>query len=146
MRDTQKPLRAAVYQALGGNVNVGGVIPVFDEKKSVTSSAKLYILLSTQQEVNSDTMDTFMTQSFLDIEVCQQSGSEVSKDDIDDVSDAVYAILFPSPYQSGLTNPSLMQIQNLRREKTITRALEISATESILRKIITVSALIIQQS
>ncbi len=145
MRDTQKILRAAIYNALNGTVNVGGVIPVFDEARPVDSTASVYILLSTQQEVAEDTDETFITKSFIDIEVCQNTESAVSKDKIDDIGNEVLTILFPTAWSGGITQPSLMQIQNLRRDRTITRALEISPTKSILRKIITLSATMVQQ-
>lgn len=144
MRDTQKILRAAVYNALNGTVNVGGVIPVYDEKRPSTSTASVYILLSTQQETSNDTQDAFITISSIDIEICQDTGSEVSKDTIDDISNEVLVILMPTRENSGLVSPSNMQILNLDR-RTITRAFEISPTQSILRKIITLSATIVQQ-
>jgi hypothetical protein len=147
MRDTQKVLRKAIYDALNGTVLYdSAVVPVFDEKRSITSTANLYILLSTQTETASDTSDAFMTISTIDIEVCHKTGSEVSKDTMDDVANEVLEILFPTAWSVGINNGSLMQIANLRRDRTVTRVIELSSTESVLRKIITLSATIVEQN
>ncbi len=146
MRDTQKILRSAIYQALNNTVVVNGnTIPVFDEARSVTSAANVFILLSTQQESANDTDDTFMTTSSIDLEVIHKTGAAVSKDLMDDVSNAILTILFPTAWTEGIVQPSLMDIKNLRRDRTISRTIEVSPTETILRKIITISATIIQQ-
>lgn len=146
MRDTQKILRSAIFQALNNTVVVNSAtIPVFDEIRSVSSTANLFILLSTQQETQNDTDDTFMTLSSIDIEVVHKSGASVSKDVMDDVGNAILTILFPSAWNEGIVQPSLMEIKNLRRDRTITRVVELSPTETVLRKIITISATIIQQ-
>ena len=145
MRDTQKILRSVIYNALNGAVNVSGVIPVYDEKRPATSTSSVYILLSTQQEQDNSTSDAFITLSTIDIEVCQDTESEVSKDVIDDVGNEVLTVLFPTAFTYGITQPSNMQVMNLNRDRTITRAFEISPTKSILRKIITISATMVQQ-
>lgn len=140
MRDTQKILRHAIFNAL-----TGISVPVYDEKKKVRDNTSLYVLLGTQQEQNDDTMDTFITLSTIDIEVCHKTGSEVSKDKMDDVGNEILERLFPTVQTDGITDPSGVQIQNLRRERTITRTIEITPTESMVRKIITISSQIVQQ-
>jgi hypothetical protein len=146
VKNTKKILRSVIYQALNNTVTVNSVTyPVFDEAKHVTSTADVFMLLSTQQETPRDTDDAFMTFSTIDIEVYQKTGASVSKDLIDDIEDKVLTILFPTAWTEGIVQPSLMQIQNLRRERSISRALEVSSTETIIRNIITISATIIQQ-
>jgi hypothetical protein len=145
MRDCDKILRYAVAQALNGTVDVGGVIPVFDEAKSVSSTATKYILLSTQTQLNNNTQDSFMTDCTLDVEVCVRTGASVSKDTLDDIANAVLTILFPTPISDGIASPSMAQITNFQFERSITRTVEITSTESLVRKIITVKASIVQQ-
>lgn len=122
------------------------MILVSEEKRPETSSADVYILLSTQQEVENNDDSSFTTQSLIDIEVCQRTGASVSKDVIDDVEELLTNILQPTPITDGITDPSLIQILNFKRVRSLSRALEISPTESILRNIVTFQADIIQQS
>jgi hypothetical protein len=140
MKTTKKVLRKVVYDAISGIS-----VPVFDEKRSVSSTANFYVLLSTQQEVNSNSDDAFITLSSIDIEIVKKTGSEVSKDPVDDVEDEILSILHPLPQTDGIGSYSGMQIVNFRRDRSITRTLEISATESIVRTITTITAQIVQQ-
>jgi len=143
MRDTKKILRHAVYNALSGNVTYdGNPIPVYDEKND---NEPIYILLSNQQEFDDNTSDAFITRSTLDYEVVEQTGYSVSKDAIDDINDQILTIIFPTPSTTGLTMPTGFQFLNLRRESSRSLAFEISATESIIRNITTITATIVQQ-
>lgn len=147
MRDTSKILRYAVYNALSGNITYGGTnIPVYDEKKKIHDKASVYVLLSTQQEVpGNDIQGVFDTESIIDLEICYKTGSEISKDVLDDVSNEVLQILLPTPTTIGIQQPSGFQIQNFRYSGSLTRTFEISQTESIVRKILKFSSTIIQQ-
>lgn len=147
MRDTTEILANAVFNALSGNVTYNGNnVPVYDEKKKTGDTENLYILFSTQQETPDNTFETFMTDSTLDIEIVFRSGSETSKKVLSDVANAVLEILFPTPQTIGISQPSGFEIQLFEFAGSITRAFEISATESIVRKFIKVKAKIIQQS
>lgn len=143
MKDTKKILRQAVFDALDGNVTYdGNPIPVYDEKND---NEPIYILLSNQQEFDDNTSDAFITRSTLDYEVVEQTGYSVSKDAIDDINDQILTIIFPTPSTTGLTMPTGFQFLNLRRESSRSLAFEISATESIIRNITTITATIVQQ-
>lgn len=147
MRDTTSVFADAVYNALNGNVTYNGeVIPVYDEKVKTGQQPELYILFSTQQETNDNTFETFMTDSILDIEICYRKGSEVSKRVLSRVANSMLEILFPTPQTEGITQPSGFEIQLFEFAGSITRAFEISPTESIVKKIIKLRAKIIQQS
>lgn len=143
MKETKKIIRQAIYDAINGNITIGSTtIPVSDEKND---NDNLYILLSSQQEVDDNTSDTFITSSTIDIEVVQQTGYSVSKDDIDDITEQILEIIIPTPMTNGLTAPTGIQIMNVRRESSRSLAMEISATETIIRNITTISATIIQK-
>lgn len=148
MRDTTEILSNAVYQALNGNVSYeGNNVPVFDEKKKVGNRDNIYILFSTQQEMPPDDVQGyFMVDSFLDIEVVHKTQSEVTKTILSRVANSVLEILFPEPNTISITAPSGVQIPLFEYAGSITRAFEISPTESIVRKFIKVKAKIIQQS
>lgn len=145
MKDTQKILRHAVFNALNGNLTYdGNNVPVYDEKKPDNVTAKFFVLLSTQQEVDENTHDTFITLSTIDLEIIHKTGSGVTKDAIDNVSELLLQILLPTPVTFGIEGNADFQMTDIRRERTVTRVLEISPTESIIRKIITISSRFVQ--
>lgn len=143
MKETKKILRIAIKDALDGNITIGGeAVPIHDEK---SDGENIYILLSNQQETDDNTSDVFITVSTIDIEVVQQTGYSISKDDIDDITDQMLEILIPTPSTNGLTAPSGFIFHNVRRESSRSLAFEISPTESIIRNITTISTTITQQ-
>jgi hypothetical protein len=143
VKETKKILRQAIYDALDGQITINSeAVPVYDEKNTGES---IYILLSNQQETDDNTSDVFITLSTIDIEVVQQTGYSVSKDDIDDITDQMLEILIPTPSSNGLTAPTGFQFNHVRRESSRSLAFEISPTESIIRNITTISTIITQQ-
>lgn len=143
MKETKKILRVAVFNSLNGQITIdGNTVPVYDEKND---GENLYILLSNQQETDDNTSDAFITLSTIDIEVVQQTGYSVSKDDIDDINDQILTILIPTPSTTGMTLPSGFLFHSVRRESSRSLAFEISPTESIIRNITTISTIITQQ-
>ena len=131
MRDLSKPYRLAVYQALSGLST-----PIFDEKRLVTSTASTFILLSTQQRTPKDENDcSWIARCSIDIEIYNKTRSEVSKDTIDDISNAILAILLTAPGLTPLTSSNI-QFGYAQAELIISRNISISETESILQKVI----------
>lgn len=142
MRDTSKQLRLAVFALLNGNVPG---YATYDEKRLVSSTANKYILLSTQQETPSNDNDSaWINTSSIDIEIVQKTGSEVSKDDIDEAANTILSILIPTPWNTPLTSGNL-QFQNATVGSIISRNLSLSETESIITKVIQFSVTITQQ-
>lgn len=145
MRDTSKILRNAVFAALDGNVQYNSQdVPGFDEKKKAGDTSLLYWCFSTQQETPQNTFDSFITDSVMDIEIIDRNAYEVSKDTVDDVANAILEILFPTANSDILTWPGFL-IQNFRYLGSITRVVDITPTEVIIRKFLKVQATIIQQ-
>lgn len=134
MLDTKKPLRIAVLNALDGLLFYNAVnVPVYDEKVKTGESPRLYVVLSTQQETDIESNDsTWITQSGIDLEIVHKTGSEVSKNPIDEVYEDILEIIMPSIGTTGVTIPAAFQFLNLRRDQSITQAFEIGATESII--------------
>jgi hypothetical protein len=140
MKTTKRVLRKVIYDAISG-VSV----PVYDGKKPSNSTADAFIILGSQRETNNNSQDAYITESSIDIEIYKKTGSEINKDSIDDIEDEILAILLPTPLTDGVSDYSGMQIVNLRRDRSETASAEISATESILRTIVTITSSIVQQ-
>lgn len=148
MRDTQYPLRRAIYLTLGSNVLYNGSpVKFYDEKKRVGNSDAIYGIFSTQQTSISQPIDeSWVTDELITIELLHKTGFEVTKDIIDDVSNQIYQILMPSRMNDSLPDPNLMKIELFELDSAITRSVEVSDTETIISKIITFSCKMIQQS
>lgn len=142
MRDVSKPYRLAVFALLNGNVPGW---KTYDEKRKVSDTDVQYMLLSTQQQTPGDDNDcAWISQCGIDIEITQRTGSEVSKDDIDDASNAVCQILVPTPWNTPLTSGGLM-FQNAFIESIISRNVSISETETIIVKVLRFVCTVTQQ-
>jgi len=137
----------AVYNRINGNLTYNSAnVPVYDEKKKVGHTAKIYIILSTQQETPTESNDcTWITLSTIDIEVIARTEFEVSKDMIDDIADDIQDLLLPTKFTEGYSVPSGFEFANPRFTNTITQTLQISETESILRKILKFEVQIVEQ-
>lgn len=149
MRDTCQPYRTAIYNCLNGNLGDYNSIPiqVSDEKKKVGNQSGLWVILSTQQETPADENDcTFITLSSIDIEIINKTGFEVTKDDIDTVSDTILGLIIPDSQTSGLIAPSGFQFHIPIRTRAITRNLSISFSDSDLLKILTITTKIVEQN
>jgi len=142
LKDTMKPLRHAVFNLLDGELSYdSNPVNVYDE---LNDTDDIYVLLSTQQEVFDETSDCFITRSSIAIEVVAKTESSVSKDIIDDVSDQIYQLLRPTTSTTGLVDPSGFSIQNVQRENALTQVLQITPTQSVLRKILNIVVTIVQ--
>jgi hypothetical protein len=149
-KDTMKMMRTAMYALLNNQLsysldNTNTLVPVYDEKRKVQDSYALYVLMSTQQETPDPVDGTWITDSSIDLEITQRLEFEVTKDDLDDVSNQIYALLEPAAGVGGLTAPAGFQIMNLQIASAVTRSFDISNTETVVSKVITVKAKVVQQ-
>lgn len=143
MRDLSKPYRLAVAAAIAGIS-----VPVYDEKRWVQSTEQQFVILSTQQQTPSPGNEndcTWISQCGIDIEIYDKTGSEVSKDTMDDIANEILTILLPAPFQTPLTSGNL-QFTNAYCESIISRNLSISETESVLVKVVRFVCQIIEQN
>jgi len=144
MRDTSKPYRISLFDLLNGAL---GGVKVYDEKKKVGAADSVFVLLSTQQETPTEENDcTWINRSSIDVEIIAKTGSEVTKDTVDDLANTILGLVFPTRQTIGVTVPSGLEFQNMRMEKIISRNISLSETESILSKIITFTTDIVQQT
>lgn len=143
MRDLSKPFRLAVFSVLNGNT---GGIPIYDEKRLVSATDNTFILLSTQQQTQEEVNDcTWVSRLSIDIEVYNKTGSEVSKDTIDDVSNTILGLLLPTVGVSPISSGGI-QFTYAFAESIISRNIGITETESVLQKVIRFVATGVQQS
>jgi len=143
LRDLSKPFRLAVFSVLNGNT---GGIPIYDEKRLVSATDNTFILLSTQQQTQEEVNDcTWVSRLSIDIEVYNKTGSEVSKDTIDDVSNTILGLLLPTVGVSPISSGGI-QFTYAFAESIISRNIGITETESVLQKVIRFVATGVQQS
>jgi hypothetical protein len=136
MKDTKKILRLALFNALNGNVTYNNnPVVMYEEKLPSGVSPDMFILLSNQQETSSDDNDScFITKSSIDIEIVHKTGSDLSKDDIDDVYEQLMEILIPKPFTLGgwvIVQEGFI-FHNPYRESCITNTVVISETETVI--------------
>ena len=147
MKDTKKILRHAIFNALDGQITYNSVaVPVVDEKIRNSAPSDLFIVLSTQSESPVErNSSSFNTLSSIDIDIVQKTGTEVSKDGIDDVYEDMLEIIFPSISTLGLTAPSGFQFQEGFRDSCSTSIVATSETQSILVSRVRLTFIIVQQ-
>lgn len=146
MKDTCKSLRKVVYDATNTFVVYKSLpVPVVDEKVFTGQIPDLYILLGRQTETDiSDDDCTYKTRSTIEVWIISKTGSEVSKDVIDDISQQILDLLIPLPPFDNFVQPAGLEIEYLRRQSSVEGQVQITPTQSELQKVITLTANIIQ--
>lgn len=145
MRSVSKIYRLAIYHALSGHVNYNGFnVPVYDELKSIQDSAKLFILLGSQSSRPILNQSAFIRTASLDIAIVNKTASEVSKDVVDDVEEAILTILFPDIETFGVAEPAGFQFGEAYYESESTQNTGLSQTETITQKTLRITTIITQ--
>jgi hypothetical protein len=147
LKDTKKILRLALFNALNGNVLFNAAtVSVYEEKLPSGVAPDMFILLLNQQETPQDfNSEVFITRSSIDIEVIHKTGSDVSKDDIDNVYNDIMEIVFPARKTLGLTIPVGFQFQEGYIESCFTNTIVLSETESVITEKVKLVFIITQQ-
>jgi hypothetical protein len=146
MKDTMRPYRKAIYDVLNGNVIYHSVpVNIYDEKVFTGDAPDIYILMGNQRETDITEADcAWTTLSSIDIMIIAKSGSEVSKDVVDDISNEILELLLNLPGGNNLGVQSGFQIMMLKRDISVSGFFQITPTQSEIQKIITMTATIIQ--
>ena len=109
---------------------------MYDEKRKVQATDNTFIIFSTQQQTPQDENDcTWIHRCSIDIEIYNKTGSEVSKNTIDDISNTICEVLIPSVGVANITSANL-QFVNAFVESIISRNLSLSETESVIVEVI----------
>lgn len=140
-----KPFRKSIYTCLNGNITyASSIVKLYDEKVFQGEVPNVYILLSTQREQDATDQECgWQTRSSIDILIISKTGSEVSKDAVDDISNSMLQLLLNLPGDDNLTVQSGFQILEVKRESAASGQVQISPTQSELQKITTITAMII---
>lgn len=147
MKDTMKPFRKAVFDCLNTFVLYKSTaVLVADAKVPTGQQPSLYILLGRQWEQDRTDQDCgWETKSGIEIQIIAKSGSEVSKDALDDISQSIYDLVLTLPGSNLLAVQNGFQILELRRESAAIGDVQISPTQSELQKIVSLTAYIFHQ-
>lgn len=146
MMDTMRPFRKAIYDVLNGNVSYkSSTIKFYDEKVWTGQAPDLYCFFGTQRETDITQTDCgWEARTTLDLIIANRTPSETSKDALDEISDDIYQLLLNLPGSDNLAAQTGFQISYLKRESAVSGLIQISPTETILQKIITLTANILQ--
>lgn len=144
MKDAHKPLRTAIWAALDGQLTIdfngeGSLVPVYDEQ--VTDRGQnVYVLLTTQSGVDDSNRSHFNQTSTQEIQIVDKTELSVDKRRVDGIANQVFEILWPTTHSDGLVQQSGFQIHSLRKQADNYLSLQISLTQTFMRRIITFSA------
>jgi hypothetical protein len=144
MKDGNKPLRTAIWAAIDGVLlnnfdGSGGVVPVYDDE--ITDRGQnVCVLLTTQTATDASNRSHFNGSATQEIQICDKTELSVDKRRIDDIANQIFEILWPTPQSDGLVQQSGFQILNLRKQADNYLPLQISSTQTLMRRIITFSA------
>jgi hypothetical protein len=146
MKDTMRIFRKAVYDCLNTFIIYKSAnVAVYDEKVKAGQSPNLYVLFQSQRETDTTQTDCgWECKANLDLLIVDKTGSEVSKDTVDEISDQIYELLLNLPGSDNLAAQSGFKIMMLKRESAVTGLLQITPTQSELQKLITLTATISQ--
>lgn len=141
MKDLDKILRKAVFDSLDGNLSG---TKVFDEVKKIGDTDSLFVLLGGQRSIKDPSADNLWARrNTIEIIITHKQTVSVTKDLIDEKSDEILEILFPS-YDSFIAAPSGVQFLNPDFESGVIQPM-IFSNETIMAKVLTISVTIIQQ-
>ena len=144
MRDPNKIFRDAVKSSLDGVLFFElSPVQVFDEKAEEGNNMT-YVILSTQTSAQEPNFSGFGHQCSLLLDIVCKQYDMMNKEAVDDVSNQILTILFPSVSTNGLTIQSGFQINCLTVESVNYVPLRLANAKSIIRKLIRLTAKISQ--
>jgi len=146
MRDYGYKLREAYFQAINGNlVFESGVIPVVDEKvDNQLTEHDIYVKLSVQNDQQANTKCYFAATCDLVMDIVHRTDAVGSKRVVDDISDQILTLLFPTPKTTGLSIAAPLQLSYARLENTSTSPLAQTDKGFIQVKSLTFSNRVVQ--
>jgi hypothetical protein len=142
-----KPFRKAIFDVLNGNVSyASSVVPLYDKKVRTGETPQIYMYFGSQSELYATDQDcAWQTKSTLNLVFVAKSGSEVSQDVLDDISDSALTLLINLPGHDNLGAQNGFQILEVRMESAAAGEVQISPTETELQKVVSLTAYIFHQ-
>lgn len=114
MIDINKPLREAFMAALDETITYDSTdIPAYHDQNP-NEDENIYIILNTQTEEDISNKAKFFTTGTLLVDVVHKTDG-ITYDVVDTIAGEIMNILQPTPQTNGLTDPSGLQIINLRK-------------------------------
>ena len=105
MIDVGQKLRKSYFDLLDGNITYGGkIVPVVDEKLELNiNDTELYILFTSQNEVNVNTKSNWIREVEMAIRVVNHRQATNTKEAVENVSGQILNVLFPSKNSNAIT-------------------------------------------
>lgn len=142
MIDINTPIRTAIRTALQGYVTYAATtVNVYSEQNFQDES--LFILLTTQTEADDSDKTKHNTKATIVIDIVHEAVQGVTYDVVDNVAGQVMGLMQPSRTTTGLTNPTGLQILNLKRLSSNTLTIP-NADKNIMRRLLRYEMTIIE--
>lgn len=140
MIDVNHPIRKAYFELLDGAITYqGNPVPVGDEAKPFADTTPVYIILSSQTDVDNSTLSTWDSNHDIVLDIVFKATSRASKSVVDDIANQIFALVFPAPGQNGLPVQTGIQIQCAKKSGDRDLSLELNKSNTVLRRLITIS-------
>lgn len=112
MIDVGQKLRKAYFDLLDGNITYGGkVVPVVDEKLEMNiNDTELYVIFTSQNEVNVNTKSNWIREVEMAIRVVNYRQSTNTKEAVENVSSQILNIIFPSKNTNSVSLDSPLKL------------------------------------
>lgn len=125
MKDYGYHIRQGYFNAINGLITYeGGTIPVIDEKLDhQLTEHDIYIKLSTQNDQQVNNKCYFAATCEVVADIVHRTKSVGGKMVVDDISDQMLTLLFPTPKTTTVTVPDPMQLSYARFENASTSPL-----------------------
>jgi hypothetical protein len=140
MIDASQPLRTAYYQLLNGNLLYNNInVPVSDDlKKLQDSGSSVYVLLSTQDSTDANTMQSWDSEESIVLDIVFKASARSNKQVVDNVAGQILGILFPSPGgPSALPRQTGIQINCVRLDSSSYLTLSLGQAGTLVRRLLT---------
>lgn len=146
-QDVDKLYRLSLFSCLSGlHVDGYGKIPIFDEVKTPDSSAGLYVVfLGQKSSPNPIAIGLYGRLSTIQLGIIDRTTTSVSKDAVDLVGNAILERLFPNDGSFCPSEPTGLQYCNPLFTVEETLPLNLSTTENVVAKMVTISLTIIEK-
>lgn len=140
MIDVSQPVRKAYYELLNGNLLYNGIgVPVSDDlKKLQDSGSSVYVLLSNQDGVNSDTMQSWDSDESIVLDIVFKAATRSNKAVVDNVAGQIFALLLPSPTAAAaLPVQTGIQINCVRLDSSRYLTSSLGQANTLVRRLLT---------
>lgn len=149
MIDPGMQIRASYFSVLNGNITIeGSPIPIVDEKLDVNiSEHDIYILMLDQIEDNETraVKDKWVNEINFRMQICNQRKSTNTKEVVEDVSNQILTILFPTKQTTAIRLDDPLRLTYARKTSADYQPVVQNNNGFLISKILTFKNRITQQ-